>query len=273
MRQLVKQRPKSISLNRICKRLQLTRSTFYYKSTGESDLNIKIMEFIDKQYLAHPTTGVVMMTSMLNHNGFQVNVKRVRRLMRKMNLMPIYPQKCLSTKGETNYVKPYLLRGMNYTHSNQVWSTDISYIPMRHGFMYLYAVIDVYSRYIVGWKLSNTLHASNCIDLIQDCVDKQGKPEIINSDQGVQYTSCAWTNLLSSYGIKISMDGRGRCKDNIWIERFWRTIKQEQIYINPADDGKELYDEIKEYIMYYNTQRPHQGIAKSLPCFLYKKAA
>lgn len=228
---------------------------------------------MDKQYTDHPTSGVLTMKNILFLEGFIVNAKRVRRLMHKMNLVAIYPKKNLSKHGEFVYLKPYLLRGMRITHPNQVWSTDISYIPMQHGFMYLYAVIDVYSRYIIGWKLSNTLEASNCLELIQECIKYHGKPEIINTDQGSQYTSGSWSAYLESQGIKVSMDSKGRYKDNIWIERFWRTIKQEYVYLNPADSGKQLYDGIKQYMIYYNQKRPHQELDRLIPALQYESAA
>ncbi len=247
----------------------LNRTTLYYKPKGESAENLKMMEMMDKYYLDHPTAGVLTMVNMLILAGMTVGAKRVRRLMRKMGLMAIYPQKCLSKGGKPEYFHPYLLRHLGIDHPNQVWSTDISYIPMKGGFMYLYAIIDVYSRFIVGWRLSNTLSANNCYELVEDCVRRYGAPEIINSDQGSQYTTKQWEDLLTGHGIQISMDGKGRCKDNIWIERFWRTIKQEYIYLNPADSVDELRDGIAKFIDYYNYKRPHQSLTKRLPAMEY----
>lgn len=231
MREVESKRPAGMSRNRFCDLTGLNRSNLYYIPKKEGEMNMKLMEEIDRHFLDHPTTGVVKMTSHLRMQGYCVNEKRVRRLMRKMNLYAIYPQPGLSKGGAAKYVHPYLLRNLDINRPNQVWSTDISYIPMRHGFMYLYAIIDVYSRYIVGWRLSNTLSASNCHDLLQECIGRHGAPEILNSDQGSQYTTRNWEELLALNGIRISMDGRGRCKENIWIERFWRSIKQEYIYI------------------------------------------
>ncbi len=264
MIELEKTRPAGISRKRFCELMGLNRSTLYYKSKGESAENLHIMERIDQLYLEHPTAGVLTMAALLKAEGFSVNPKRVRRLMRKMNLVAIYPQKCLSKGGAPKYFHPYLLRHLDIVRPNQVWSTDISYIPMKNGFMYLYAVIDVYSRFIVGW-LSNTLSATNCYELLEECIQLYGSPEIVNSDQGSQYTTKRWEDLLTSHDIKISMDGRGRCKDNIWIERFWRTIKQEHIYLNPADTEEKLRQGIKQFIIYYNYKRPHQGLSMSLP--------
>ena len=190
-----------------------------------------------------------------------------------MGLEAIYPKKCLSKVGRPKYIHPYLLKGLAITRRNQVWSTDISYIPLENGFMYLYAIIDVYSRYVLGWRLSNTLSASNCYELLQECVDIYGAPEIVNTDQGRQYTTAEWENLLKRNNIQISMDGRGRCKDNIWIERFWRSIKQEYIYLFPTNDVKELRKGIDRWIRYYNYQRPHQGLAGNTPFKVYELAA
>lgn len=264
-----KERPAGLLRNKFCQYMHLNRSTLYYKPKGESEENLEIMAKIDHIYTEHPTIGVLKMVDALELNGIHVNEKRVRRLMRKMNLMAIYPKKCLSIGGKPKYIHPYLLRNLEITRPNQVWSTDISYIPMQGGFMYLYAVIDVYSRYIVGWCLSNTLSARNALDLLDDCIKKYQAPEIVNSDQGCQYTTQAWQDLLEGHGIKISMDGRGRCKDNIWIERFWRTIKQEHIYIHPADNVEELRSGIKDYVTYYNVQRPHQSLDGMLPAMRY----
>jgi putative transposase len=244
--------------------MDIARSSLYYERKGESPMNLQLMQEIDRIFIDYPTTGAKKMTARLRRLGHEVNVKRVRRLMRKMNLVPIYPRKCLSVGGNTKYVYPYLLRGLEITHPNQVWSTDISYIPMNGGFMYMYAVIDVYSRYIVGWRLSNTLSALNVFEMVETCIADHGAPEIINTDQGVQYTSKGWADLLNKYDIQISMDGRGRCKDNIWIERFWRTLKQDHIYIHPADSVTELRSGITGYLDYYNNERPHETLGKAI---------
>jgi putative transposase len=244
--------------------MDIARSSLYYERKGESPMNLQLMQEIDRIFIDYPTTGAKKMTARLRRLGYEVNVKRVRRLMRKMNLVPIYPRKCLSVGGNTKYVYPYLLRGLEITHPNQVWSTDISYIPMNGGFMYMYAVIDVYSRYIVGWRLSNTLSALNVFEMVETCIADHGAPEIINTDQGVQYTSKGWADLLNKYDIQISMDGRGRCKDNIWIERFWRTLKQDHIYIHPADSVTELRSGITGYLDYYNNERPHETLGKAI---------
>lgn len=220
--------------------------------------------------MVHPPAGVLTMDNLLSLNfGINVNQKRVRRLMRIMCIETIYPKKCHSRVGTVNYVKPYLKRHLDITHCNQGWSTDISYIPMPHGFMYLYAVIDVYSCYIVAWRISNSLSARNFIALVDECVATHGTPEIINSDQGIQYTCAEWEAILNILGIQIRMDGKSRCKDNIRIEHFWHTIKQEYIFINPQDDANYPQDGISCFIVYYNNGRPHQGNGYKLPSIRY----
>lgn len=254
--------------------MQVNRSTLYYKPKPEKENDHVIRELIDKHYMDHCTAGVKSMVNMLKDNGLTVNHKKVRRLMRKMNIHAVYPTRSLSkSKGPIKYVAPYLLRGLPVTSPNHVWSTDISYIHMKNGFMYMYAVIDVYSRYIVGWRLSNSLSASVCVELIEDCICSHGVPGIINSDQGCQYTGSLWKNTLNEHGIAMSMDGKGRCKDNIWIERFWRTVKQDVVYVKPTSDCLELNANIAEFIDYYNNRRRHQGIDNLHPCDLYLKVA
>ena len=199
-----------MSRKRFCEYMRFNRSTLYYKPKGEPEENLRMMEAMDRYYLEHPSAGVRTMTLMLGERGVHANEKRVRRLLRKMNVMAIYPRKSLSGGGCTDHVHPYLLRNLDVLRPNQVWNTDISYIHMEGGFMYLYAIIDAYSRYVVGWRLSNTLSASNALDLLKECVERHGAPEIVNSDQGSQYTTKAWEELLEGNGIRISMDGRGR---------------------------------------------------------------
>lgn len=271
--ELIKKRPVQLSLNSLCKKLDVSRNRFYYFAKGESQANLDLMKKMDKMMLEHPTTGVQKMVDMLRLDGIHINHKHVRRLMRIMGLRCIYPMKCLSKGGRPKYVYPYLLRNITIERPNQVWSTDISYIPMRHGFMYLYAVIDVYSRFILGWRLSNSLTKDNCIELLEECIAQHGTPEIVNTDQGSQYTSEEWVNTLKSYHVKISMDGRNRCKDNIWIERFWRTIKQEYIYLNPANNGDELRKGIGKFMEYYNYRRPHHSLPELIPIRRYQSAA
>jgi putative transposase len=271
--ELGKKLPYEISINRFCGQMHVSRSRFYYEPQGESQANMYLMKQMDTILLEHPTTGVRTFVDIFHLQGLRVNHKHVRRLMKVMGVECIYPQKCLSKGGKAEYVYPYLLRNIKPERPNQIWSTDISYIPMGSGFMYLHAIIDVYSRFIVGWRLSNDLSASNCITLLEECISRYGAPEIVNTDQGCQYTSEDWIGCLKEHHIRISMDGRGRCRDNIWIERFWRTIKQEYIYLNPADNGHELREGIASFIEYYNYRRPHHSLPELLPYRRYSQAA
>lgn len=262
-----------LSLNAQLDILGISKGAYYYESKGESEESVAIMKEIDREHTEHPTTGVVGMVDHLVLLGFIVGPKRVRRLMRKMCITAIYPRKSLSKLGLPQYRQPYLLRGLDIGRPNHVWSIDITYIPMRKGFMYLTAIIDVYSRCIMAWGLHNSLDAENSIEVLRRAIEAHGKPDIINSDQGSQYTSRQWISACGEYGIKVSMDGRGRCKDNIWIERFWRTIKTEYIYLNPEDDVVVLRGGIKDYIEYYNNRRAHQGIGHQTPIRKYEMAS
>ena len=223
-----------LSLQTQCNLLGISKSGLYYLPKGESDENLEIMKKMDKYHHDHPTYGVLQMQDYLFSLCFLVNPKRVRRLMRKARISVQYPKRNLSKLGLAAYIYPYLLRNLTIDHPNQVWEIDITYIPMDKGFMYLTAIIDVYSRFIVGWGLHNSLHGENVIEVLEAAIEEHGVPEIINSDQGSQFTSPAWVNKLNEHGISISMDGRGRATDNIYIERFWRTLKQDYVYPFPA---------------------------------------
>lgn len=231
------------------------------------------MRKMDEEFLEHPTKGVEGMVDFLFLLGFVVGPKRVRRLLRKMGIMALYPRRNLSKLGLARYIHSYKLRNLEITHSNQVWCIDITYIPMRHGFLFLTAIIDVYSRYIVGWALSNSLDGEHSLKVLRKAITDFGKPEIVNSDQGSQFTREAWVEYLKDQEIEISMDGRGRCLDNIWIERLWRTIKQEYIYINPADNGNVLHRGLKKYLDYYNNRRTHRSLDRKTPFAWYEYAA
>lgn len=262
-----------ISERRQCELLGLNRSSLHYKPVGEKPENLEIMRKMDEEYLEHPTKGVEGMVDFLFLLGFVVGPKRVRRLLRKMGVMAIYPQRNLSKLGLARYIHSYKLRGLELTHSNQVWCIDITYIPMKRGFLFLTAIIDVYSRYIVGWGLSNTLEAGNSLKVLNKAISDFGKPEIVNSDQGSQFTCEGWVEYLKEQEIIISMDGKGRCLDNIWIERFWRTVKQEYVYLNPAEDGKELFKGLKKFLDYYNNRRTHRSLDRKTPFDWYEYAA
>lgn len=254
---LVQPRIKKLSVRRQCELLSVNRSGLYYKAMPEKPENVAMMNIMDQHLIKHPTEGVESMVLMLCAMGYPVGPKRVRRMFRIMGRQTLYRRKNLTKAGLRQFIKPYLLKGLAITAPNQVWCTDITYVPMRRGFMYLTAIIDVYSRRIVGWGISNTLSAQWCKNVLQQAIAENGKPDIINSDQGVQYTSALWTQYLLEQGIRISMDGKGRATDNIWIERFWKSIKYDYIYLNPADDGFELYGGVQSHIAYYNDKIHH----------------
>lgn len=259
-----------LSVRKQCQILSVPRSSLYYAPVPEKPENIKMMNLMDRHLLHHPTEGVLSMVDWLREKGYPVGPKRVRRLFRLMNHETIYRKKNLTRGALKAFIKPYLLRGLEITHVNQVWCTDITYIPMAKGFMYMTAIIDVYSRKIMGWGISNTMSKKWCLDVLKDAILKNGKPEIINSDQGSQYTSHAWTNYLETDGIKISMDGKGRATDNAWIERFWKSLKYNYIYLNPCDTGLDLFEGVQNYITYYH-QKTHQSLGMS-PNKMYAKS-
>ena len=262
-----------LSTRRQCDILSVHRSGLYYKPQGEKQENLEIMRIMDEHYLKHPTAGVIRMQDLLFSLSIVANHKRVRRLLRLMGLMAIYPKRNLSKLGLSKYIRPYLLKGLKIERPNQVWAIDITYIPMKKGFLYLTAIIDLYSRYIVGWGISNTLDAEASLSVMKQAIKEHGKPEIINSDQGSQFTCEDWIELMTTEGILISMDGKGRAIDNIFIERFWRSLKYDYVYLNPANNGLELYQGLKEYFNYYNNELHHQGISRRIPVELYKPAA
>ena len=246
-----------LSVRKQCDLLSVNRSKIYYKPVQEKPENIKMMNILDKHLTLHPTEGVESMVLLLREMGYPIGPKRIRRMFRLMCRETIYRRKNLTKLGMKEFIKPYLLRRLRITRPNQVWCTDITYIPMKQGFMYLTAIIDVYSRKILGWSISNSLDAQWCLQMLEETIKVHGKPEIINSDQGSQYTSAAWTQYLEKEEIQISMDGKGRALDNVWIERFWKSIKYDYIFLNPADDGFELYEGVQNHIAYYNNKTHH----------------
>lgn len=261
-----------MSVRQQCQLLGISRASVYYAPRGEKPENLAILRLMDEHFLEEPTAGVLTMQSMLVEHGYQVGYERVRRLMRLANLYPIYPRKHLTVLGQQKYVHPYLLRDLVIDRPNQVWAIDITYIPMASGFMYLTGIIDVYSRYLVGWGLSNSLEAAASLEVIKVAIARHGKPDILNSDQGCQFTCRDYVEYLRDQGIRISMDGKGRAIDNIYIERFWRTLKYQHVYLNPARDGLELYQGIEKWLHRYH-HRAHQGIGRIKPVERYQKAA
>lgn len=262
-----------LSISCMCGLLEVPRSSFYYDAIPENQENLHLMELMDKRHLDHPTHGVLQMQDYLFLQGFTVNHKRVRRLLRKMGIMARYPSRNLSKLGYAQYIRPYLLRNLTISRPNQVWAIDITYIPMKRGFMYLTAIIDIYSRFVVGWDIFNSLNAANSLAVLERAIARYGKPEIVNSDQGSQFTCSLWIEYLEKEGIRISMDGKGRAIDNIFIERLWRTVKQDYVYQYPAEDGTELFHGLKKFFQFYNHEKSHQGINRERPIILYKPAA
>jgi putative transposase len=257
-----------ISVRRQCTLVGLNRSSLYYLPTQETEENLLVMRLIDQQYTRTPFYGSRRMTHWLGRAGHEVNRKRVQRLMRKMGLEAVYPRPRLSQAAPEHKVYPYLLRGIEVRHPDQVWSTDITYIPMQHGFMYLVAVMDWHSRYILSWQLSNTMDVNFCLTALEQALEKGG-PEIFNTDQGSQFTSQAFTGRLEEAGVAISMDGRGRVLDNIFVERLWRTVKYEDIYIKGYATVAELEAGLAEYFWFYNHERPHQALEYQTPAEVY----
>ena len=227
------------------------------------------MRRIDEQYTARPFYGSRKMTIWLQGEGHGVNRKRVQRLMRLMGLEAVYPRPKLSAPGQRHKVFPYLLRGVAISRVGQVWSTDITYVPLASGFMYLAAVIDWFSRYVIAWRLSNTLDGSFCLELLDEAL-AQGRPEVFNTDQGVQFTAAAFTGRLEAAGVAVSMDGKGRCLDNVFVERLWRTVKYEDIYLRGYETVPELTRGLGRYFPFYNEERPHQALDYRTPGAIYR---
>src|SRR5262245_25821641 len=267
-RTLIEANRPELSVRRQCELLGLNRSTFYYVPTGATPEDLRLMRLIDELYTAWPFYGSRKITEELTRRGEEVNRKRVQRLMREMGLEAIYPKPRLSAAGRGHKIYPYLLRGVKIERPDQVWSTDITYIPMPSGFMYLAAVIDWYSRYVVSWRLSNTLDGAFCLEMLEEALGK-GRPEVFNTDQGVQFTAETWAARLESAGVRVSMDGRGRCLDNVFVERLWRNVKQEDIYLRGYGTVPELGRGLRGYFGFYNEERPHQSLGYRTPSAVY----
>jgi len=258
----------TLSVRRQCGLLGLARSGLYYEQRGESAENLALMRLIDEAYTRWPFYGVRKMAAHLGRQGHQVNVKRVRRLMRLMGLEAIYPKKRLSLSGEGHKRYPYLLAGVEVVRPDQVWSADITYIGLRQGFMYLVALLDWYSRYVLAWALWTSLDGAFCVWALEEAL-RNARPEIFNTDQGVQFTSEAFTGLLQAQGIAISMDGRDRVFDNIFSERLWRTVKYEEVYLKDYGDPGEMRAALGAYFRFYNEGRPHQALGYRTPAEAY----
>ena len=258
----------SLSVVRQCKLLYISRSGLYYQPKGISEEDLTLMKLIDRQYLATPFYGARKIAAWLKSQGRQVNRKRVRRLMRLMGIKAIYRRPRTSTPAPGHKTYPYLLGGMEITRPNQVWAADITYIPMARGFLYLVVIMDWYSRYVLSWRLSNTLDAGFCVDALEEALRK-GRPDICNTDQGAQFTSEAFTGLLEQHRIRISMDGKGSYNDNLFIERLWRTVKYEEVYLKAYQDGRDARASLGDYFRFYNTERPHQALGYQTPAEVF----
>lgn len=270
-KQLIDKAAANLSISRQCELLELNRSSFYYRSNGETALNLELMRLMDEHYLEHPYKGAGQMYKWLTREkGYAISKNRIERLYyRIMGLRALQPGPHTSKRCKAHKVYPYLLRDLAVKRPNQVWATDITYIPMAKGFLYLTAIIDVFSRYVVHWSVSNTMEAEWCAQLFNEATEMCGCPEIINTDQGSQYTADVFVDAVQSKGVKLSMDGKGRATDNAFIERLWRSVKYEKVYLNPPKDGIHLNKMMNDYFRYYNAERSHSGIADNYPEEIY----
>jgi len=257
-----------LSISRQCELVTLARSTYYYEPHPETEENLALMRRIDELHLEHPFYGSRRLTAVLRREGHRVNRKRIQRLMRVMGLEAMYPHPRTTVSGQEHRRYPYLLANLSIERPDQVWCSDITYVPLRHGFLYLVAVMDWMSRYVLSWELSNTLTTHFCVESLERALEA-GRPEIFNTDQGAQFTSTAFTTVLEGRGIAISMDGKGRALDNVFIERLWRSLKYEEVYLHAYEDGLEAAAGIGRYLEFYNTRRPHQGLAYQTPWEAY----
>lgn len=258
-----------MSVRRQCQLLGLGRATYYREPAGESAENLALMRLIDEQYTACPFYGSRRLARWLARTGHEVNRKRAQRLLRLMGLEAIHPKPKLSAAGRGHKVYPYLLRDVPIERVGQVWSADITYVPMVAGFMYLVATIDWYSRYVVAWRLSNTLDGAFCRDMLEAAL-ATGTPEVFNTDQGVQFTAGAWVERVEAAGVRVSMDGRGRCLDNVFVERLWRSVKYEDVYLRGYDSVPELEKGLAAYFRFYNEARLHQSLGYKTPAEVYR---
>ncbi len=268
-REMIEKGHPSLSIARQCELMEIHRSGMYYAPVPENEENLLLMRLIDEQYYRTPFYGIRKVTAWLQSKGYNVNRKRVRRLMGIVGWQTIFREMRTSIAAQGHKIYPYLLKGLPILMANQVWAMDISYIPMKNGFMFLTAIIDQYSRYVVHWSISNTMTAEWCAQVLQEAIRMHGRPDIFNTDQGSQFTSDVFTNVLIENGIQISMDGKGRAIDNIFIERLWRSVKYEDIYLNCYEDGLALYKGMEAYFQFYNRERPHQSLDYDTPAMWY----
>jgi putative transposase len=274
-RAMVERDHNRLSILRQCRALSIHRSGLYYAPVEESSENLQIMRLLDEQYFLTPFYGVRRITEWLREKGYNINRKRVKRLMDLMGWQTIFRQKLTTKRRKGDPVFPYLLRGLEINRKNQAWAIDITYVPMRRGFMYLCAIIDLHTRYVVNWSISNTQDAEWVCSVVREAFDEHGRPEIMNSDQGSQFSSLEYTSLLleEKKPVALSMDGKGRAIDNIFVERLWKSVKYENIYLKAYQDGVQLYKGLEEYFRFYNHERFHQSLDNKKPAALYLSAA
>jgi putative transposase len=260
------------SVRRQCELLRLSRSGLYYEPEPTSLEQLALMRRIDELHLKYPFYGSRKLSDALRKEGFEANRKRIQRLMRLMGMEAIAPKPATSEPHPEHVAYPYLLRGLTISRVNQVWATDITYIPMKTGFIYLVAIMDWYSRRVLSWRLSNTLDSSFCIEALEEALSRFGQPEIFNTDQGAQFTADAFTKPLRNRDIAISMDGKGRCLDNVFVERLWRSLKYEEVYLHAYENMLEARDGISRYFSFYNDERAHQALGYQTPAAFYRLA-
>lgn len=263
-------RTHALPVTRQCQLLNLSRSAVYYQPRGIPDADLQLMRRIDEMHLKRPFYGSRRIRDWLQDEGFAVNRKRVQRLMRQMGITALYPKANTSRPGKGHKIYPYLLRGLEIARANQVWAADICYVPMARGFVYVVAIMDWYSRKVLAWRVSNTMDADFCVEALEEAICRYGAPEIFNTDQGAQFTSEAFTGALKAAGIRISMDGKGRWVDNVFVERLWRSLKYEEVYLKAYETVAEARQGMASYFRFYNRERRHQGLERQTPDQVYE---
>ena len=264
-RAMIEQTATALPVTTLCQLLGLGRSTYYYRPEPVGDADRELMRLIDEVHLKHPYYGSRRIRDWLADHGERVNRKKVQRLMHEMDLLALYPRRSTSHPAPGHTIYPYRLRDLAITHPNQVWAADITYIPMAHGFLYLVAVMDWHSRKVLSWRLSNSLDPEFCVEALEEALGRYGPPEIFNTDQGAQFTSRAFTDVLKAAGVTISMDGKGRWMDNVFIERLWRSVKYEEVYLKAYETVRAALEGIGDYLTFYNSERRHQGLNRLTP--------
>ena len=261
-----------VSVRQQCRLLSLPRSTLYYQPQEVSSEELALMRLIDEEFLRHPFYGRRLMTEALCRQGHEVNHKRVQRLMRVMGLESLAPKPSLSRSHPEHVKYPYLLRGLDVARANQVWAADITYIPMAVGFLYLVAIIDWFSRAVLSWRLSASMETEFCVTALEEAFTRWGQPDIFNTDQGVQFTSEDFTEVLKARSIRISMDGKGRCLDNVFVERLWRSLKYEEVFLRAYDGPRPAKEGIGRYFVFFNDERPHSSLGYRTPMEIYRES-